>query len=153
MKVISLSHVWLCDPVDCRPPGSSVHGILQARILEWIAIPFSIFLNGSIYLYLATIEMEQQDTLCEEFLNCFYINLVALRDTICWIIKTSIGLLKKDESSRKTSISALLTMQKILTECFTTNGGKFLKRWESQNTWPASWEVCMQVKKQHTGSK
>ena len=31
----------LCDPMDCSPPGSSVHGILQARILEWIAIPFS----------------------------------------------------------------------------------------------------------------
>ena len=31
----------LCDPVDCSPPGSSVHGILQARILEWIAISFS----------------------------------------------------------------------------------------------------------------
>ena len=31
----------LCDPVDCTPPGSSVHGILQARILEWIAISFS----------------------------------------------------------------------------------------------------------------
>ena len=28
----------LCDPLDCGPPGSSVHGILQARILEWIAI-------------------------------------------------------------------------------------------------------------------
>ena len=31
----------LCDPVGCRPPGSSVHGILQARILEWVAIPLS----------------------------------------------------------------------------------------------------------------
>ena len=31
----------LCGPVDCSPPGSSVHGILQARILEWVAIPFS----------------------------------------------------------------------------------------------------------------
>ena len=31
----------LCDPMDCSLPGSSVHGILQARILEWIAIPFS----------------------------------------------------------------------------------------------------------------
>ena len=29
-----------CDPMDCRPPGSSVHGILQARILEWVAISF-----------------------------------------------------------------------------------------------------------------
>ena len=31
----------LCNPVDCSPPGSSVHGILQARILEWVAISFS----------------------------------------------------------------------------------------------------------------
>ena len=31
----------LWDPMDCSPPGSSVHGILQARILEWVAIPFS----------------------------------------------------------------------------------------------------------------
>ena len=31
----------LCDPMDCIPPGSSVHGILQARILEWVAILFS----------------------------------------------------------------------------------------------------------------
>ena len=29
----------LCDPMDCSPPGSSVHGILQARVLEWIAMP------------------------------------------------------------------------------------------------------------------
>ena len=31
----------ICDPMDCSPPGSLVHGILQARILEWIALPFS----------------------------------------------------------------------------------------------------------------
>ena len=31
----------LCDPMDCSPQGSSVHGILQARILEWVAMPFS----------------------------------------------------------------------------------------------------------------
>ena len=31
----------LCDPVDCSLPGSSLHGILQARILEWVAISFS----------------------------------------------------------------------------------------------------------------
>ena len=30
-----------CDPMDCSLPGSSVHGILQARILEWVAISFS----------------------------------------------------------------------------------------------------------------
>ena len=31
----------LCDPMNYSPPGSSVHGILQARTLEWAAIPFS----------------------------------------------------------------------------------------------------------------
>ena len=31
----------LCDPLDCSPPGSSVHGILQARILQWVAMPSS----------------------------------------------------------------------------------------------------------------
>ena len=30
----------LCDPMDYSPPGSSVHGVLQAKILEWVAIPF-----------------------------------------------------------------------------------------------------------------
>ena len=31
----------LCNPMDCSPPGSSVHGILQKRILEWVVVPFS----------------------------------------------------------------------------------------------------------------
>ena len=35
------SCLTLCDPMDCRPPGSSVRGILWARILEWIAMPSS----------------------------------------------------------------------------------------------------------------
>ena len=41
VKVKSLMCPILCNPVDCSPPGSSVHGILQARILEWVAISFS----------------------------------------------------------------------------------------------------------------
>ena len=44
MKVkvsVAQSCPTLCDPMDCSPPGSSVHGTLQARILEWVAIPFS----------------------------------------------------------------------------------------------------------------
>ena len=36
-----LSHVWLCDPMNYIPPGSSAHGIFQARILEWVAVSFS----------------------------------------------------------------------------------------------------------------
>ena len=39
--LVAQSCLTLCDPMDCRLPGSSVHGILQARILEWVAIPFS----------------------------------------------------------------------------------------------------------------
>ena len=40
-KVKSLSHVRLCNPMDCSLPGSSIHRIFQARILEWVAISFS----------------------------------------------------------------------------------------------------------------
>ena len=63
-------------------------------------------------------------------------------------LPTYAGSLKKQESSRKTSISALLTMPKPLTVWITTNCGKFWKKWEYQTTLPASWEICMQVKEQ-----
>ena len=74
-------------------------------------------------------------------------------------LPTFAGSLKKQESSRK--ISALLTMPKPLTVWITTNCGKFWKRWEYHTTWPASWEICMQVRmqqweldmEQQTGSK
>ena len=73
----------------------------------------------------------------------------------------SAGSLKKQESSRKISISALLTMPKSSTVWITINCGKSWRRWEYQTTWPASWETCMQVRKQQleldieqqTGSK
>ena len=39
--LVALSCLTLCDPLDCSPPGSSIHGILQARILECVAFPFS----------------------------------------------------------------------------------------------------------------
>ena len=76
-------------------------------------------------------------------------------------LPTSTGSSKKQESSRKISTSALLTMPKPLTVWITTNCGKFLKRWGYLTTWPASWEICMQFRKhkleldmeQQTGSK
>ena len=45
--LVTQSCLTLCDPMDCSPPGSSVHGISQARVLEWVAISFSrgIFLT------------------------------------------------------------------------------------------------------------
>ena len=39
--LVTQSCLTLCDPIDCSPIGSSVHGILQTRILEWVVIPFS----------------------------------------------------------------------------------------------------------------
>ena len=39
--LVTQSCLTLCDPMDCSPPGSSVHGILQARILEWVVVPSS----------------------------------------------------------------------------------------------------------------
>ena len=55
---------------------------------------------------------------------------------------------KAREFQKKTYISALLTMPKPLTVRITINCGKFWKRWEYQTTWPASWEIYMQVRKQ-----
>ena len=76
-------------------------------------------------------------------------------------LPTSGGSSKKQESSRKISNSALLTTPKLLTVRITTNCGKFWKRWEYQTTLPATWGICIQIKKQQleldmeqqTGSK
>ena len=63
-------------------------------------------------------------------------------------LPVSAGSSKKQKSSRKTSISALLTMPKPSTVWITIICGKFWKRWEYQTTWPASWQTYMQVRKQ-----
>ena len=76
-------------------------------------------------------------------------------------LKASVGLQKKQENSRKTYISDLLSTLKPLTVQITTNCGEFLKRWKYQTTLPAPCEICMLVKKQQlelelelwTGSK
>ena len=73
----------------------------------------------------------------------------------------SVGASKKQVNSRRTHAASLLTTPNSLTVRMTTNCGKFLKRWTYQTTLPASWETCMQVKKQQleldmeqwTGSK
>ena len=75
---------------------------------------------------------------------------------ICWIIEKA-----RECQKNKISTSVLLTMTKPLTVWITKNCGKFWKRWEYQTNWPASWETCMQVRKQQleldmeqqTGSK
>ena len=75
-------------------------------------------------------------------------------------LPTSTGSWKKQESSRKTYF-CFIDYAKAF-DCMDNNKlGKFWKRWESQTTWSASWEICMQVRKQQlevdmeqqTGSK
>ena len=61
---------------------------------------------------------------------------------------TYAGSSKKQESSRKTSTSALLTIPKALTVWIRNISEKFLKIWEHHIIWRASWETCMQVRKQ-----
>ena len=63
-------------------------------------------------------------------------------------LPTSAGSWKKQENSRKTSISSLLTLLKPLIVWVTTNCGKFLKSWEYKTTLPASCKTCIQIKKQ-----
>ena len=74
-------------------------------------------------------------------------------DNICWIIEKAIQF-------QKNIYFCFIDYTKAFV-WITTNCGKFFKRWEYQTTWPASWEICMQVKKwqlepnmeQQTGSK
>ena len=73
---------------------------------------------------------------------------------ICWIIE-------KAREFQKNIYFCFIDYAKPLTVWITTNYGKFLKWWEYQITWPVSWEICMQVRKQQleldmeqqTGSK
>ena len=46
---VAQSCLTLCDPMDCSPLGSSVHGILQTRVLEWVAVSFSNSAYGSCF--------------------------------------------------------------------------------------------------------
>ena len=74
--------------------------------------------------------------------------------SIHWIIE-------KAREFQKNIYFCFIVYAKALTVWITTNGGKFWKRWEYQTTWPTSWEICMQVRKQQleldmeqqTGSK
>ena len=75
-------------------------------------------------------------------------------------LPTSDGSSKKQESSGKNIYFCFIDYAKAF-HCVDHNCGKFWKRWESQTKWPASWEICMQVRKQQleldveqqTGSK
>ena len=92
-----LSRVELCNPVDCSPPGPSVHGILQARILEWVAVSLSrgsskprdwtqvsCFASGFFTIW-ATREALSYSNLCHPFPAC------ASLGNLCCDIPTQFG--------------------------------------------------------------
>ena len=106
--LVTQSCLSLCDPRDCSPPGSSVHGIFQARILEWIPIPFSkgVFLTqtsnpgllhcrqilyhlshqGSPTMFLKTFANSQRGRTIKKFLD---INEVYFGNQLIWKGSTS----------------------------------------------------------------
>ena len=53
------SYPTLCNPIDCSPPGSPIPGVLQARILEWVAISFSLKkpINSRVFMHITTIKL------------------------------------------------------------------------------------------------
>ena len=132
----------------------TVHGVLKARILKWFAIPFSKlpspnYLTIALISHASKIMLKILQTRLQQYVNHEIPDIQTgfrkgrrTRDQIAsihWIIKKAREFQKK---------SALLTMPKPFTVWITTVCGKFFKRWEYQTTWPASWEICMQIKNQ-----
>ena len=65
----------LCDPVDCSPPGSSIHEILQARILEWVAMPSS---------RISSRPRNQTQVSCYRCFAGLFFTCWAIRETLIW---------------------------------------------------------------------
>ena len=92
MKVKSESEVFqscltLCDPMDCSPPGSSIHGIFQARVLEWGAIAFSIIaIRPLIILFKSCSSL-----LCLSWFFCLLILSVVQRNLL-WFVYFSLQI-------------------------------------------------------------
>ena len=151
MKVKLLSRVQLFGTpwtVAYQAPQSME--IFQARVLEWVAISSS---RGSSrprdWTQVSHIAGRRFTGRATREAHKYLSNNIIILDDI------------KFSLIQYNSTSALLTMPKPLTVWITTDCGKFLKWWDYQTTWPASWEICMQVKKQQleldmeqqTGSK
>ena len=155
------SYLTLCDPRDGSPPGSPVPGILQARTLEWVAISFSnawkwkvkakslsrARLKGYIFQLSFPDDSDSKESACNAEdpgsvpgsrrspgeRNGNHSSILAWRTP--WI----------EEPSRLQKVYADDTTLMAESE---EELKSFFKRWEYQTTWPASWGICMQVKKQ-----
>ena len=90
----------LREPMDCSPPGSSVHGILQARILERVAISFSrniyvcVYTHAHIYRYLSTYVPNIYIYL--HLFVCYYFSPVPNLEEVDWFTLNFVGLGKEE---------------------------------------------------------
>ena len=73
--LVTKSRPTLCDPMDCSPPGSSVHGILQARILEWVAMPTQGLNSGLLHWQADSLSLSHQGSPSSLFSNKIIPNL------------------------------------------------------------------------------
>ena len=137
--------------MDCSLSGSSVHGIFQARVLEWVAISFSripkkgnakecsnyctiVLISHTSKVMLKVLQVQQYVNHELPDVHPGFRKARVTRDQIAnisWIIEEARDFQKK-------STSALLTMSKPLTMWITTDCGKYFKRWEYQTTSPSS---------------
>ena len=66
-REVAQSHLTLRDPMDCSPPGSSVHGSFQARALEWVTSAFSISNESTVLNQKAKSTLYAESGVCEDF--------------------------------------------------------------------------------------
>ena len=140
-----LSHVYLSvAPMDCSLPATSVHGISQARILEWLPFPppgFERMLSSNCASWIQFI-----------FSNFFYLSKQIANTTSSGSFLSLTIPIKMNHSFFWVPIDSVF---------FKASGQNLLVGLEINSTWPASWEICMQVRKQQleldmeqqTGSK
>ena len=138
----------LCDPMVCSPPGSYVHGIFQARILEWVAISkkgntkeCSSYCTFSVISHASKVMLKILQARFQRYMNCELPDVQARfrkgRETrgqianVHWIID-------KAREFQKNIYFNFIDYVKALTVWITTNHGKFFKRWEYQATLPGS---------------
>ena len=66
----SCTHARSCNPIDCSPPGSSAHGLFQARILEWVVISFSLTSNFKENIFTFSLKLNDGYDLFQIFYGC-----------------------------------------------------------------------------------
>ena len=150
------------SPLSLSPRGSLVLHFLPLTVVSSTYLRLLIFLlailipalasssPGFLMMYSASKLNKQGDNMYLMY-SFPYLEPVCCsmsNSSCCFLICIQISQEAGQESSRKTSISALLTMPKPFTVWITINCGQFWMRWEYQTTWPAFWETCMQVRKQ-----